>query len=110
MSIAKMKKVTIIGTKDKEEEILKEIMKHGFLQIEDMSPLIDEEEYKGIFIKEEQSEEIAKINQRLLEIEKAIDHISKEEYQTLINNVRLLKEKLTNGAILLQVIKQIENT
>ena len=46
----------------------------------------------------------------LLEIEKAIDHISKEEYQTLINNVRLLKEKLTNGAILLQVIKQIENT
>ena len=49
MSIAKMKKVTIIGTKDKEAEILREIMKKGFLQIEDMSPLVDEEEYKGIF-------------------------------------------------------------
>ena len=33
MSIAKMNKVTIIGTKDKEEEILKKIMKYGFVQI-----------------------------------------------------------------------------
>lgn len=77
MSIAKMKKVTIIGTKDKEEEILREIMKKGFLQIEDMSPLVDEEEYKGIFNKEEKNDEIAKINQRLIEIEKAISSVKK---------------------------------
>ena len=77
MSIAKMKKVTIIGTKDKEEEILREIMKKGFLQIEDMSPLVDEEEYKGIFTKEEKNDEIAKINQRLIEIEKAISSVKK---------------------------------
>ena len=63
MSIAKMNKVTIIGIKDEQEEILRKIMKSGFLQIEDMSSLVDEEEYKGIFNKEEKSEEIAQINQ-----------------------------------------------
>ena len=77
MSIAKMNKVTIIGTKDKEEAILKQIMKNGFLQIEDMSALADEEEYKDIFTKDEKSEDIAIINQRLIETEKAIFNIKK---------------------------------
>ena len=79
MSIAKMNKVTIIGIKDEQEEILKKIMKSGFLQIEDMSSLVDEEEYKGIFNKEEKSEEIAQINQKMIEIEKAILSIKKHK-------------------------------
>ena len=79
MSIAKMNKVTIIGIKDEQEEILKKIMKSGFLQIEDMSSLVDEEEYKGIFNKEEKSEEIAQINQKMIEIEKAISNIKKHK-------------------------------
>lgn len=77
MSIAKMNKVTIIGTKDKEEAILKKIMKKGFLQIEDMSSLVDEEEYKDIFTKDEKSEDVANINQKLIETEKAISNIKK---------------------------------
>lgn len=77
MSIAKMNKVTIIGTKDKEEEILKKIMKQGFFQIEDMSHLVEDEEFKEIFHKEEKNEEIAKINQKLAKIDKAISNIRK---------------------------------
>lgn len=77
MSIAKMNKVTIIGTKDKEEEILKKIMKQGFFQIEDMSHLVEDEEFKEIFHKEEKNEEIAKINQKLVKIDKAISNIRK---------------------------------
>lgn len=77
MSIAKMNKVTIIGTKDKEEEILKKLMKQGFFQIEDMSHLAENEEFKDIFNKEEKNEEIAIINQKLIKIEKAISNIRK---------------------------------
>ena len=60
MSIAKMKKVTIIGTKDKQEQILKKIMKKGFLQIEDMSPILEDEEYKDYFQKYENMSKIKK--------------------------------------------------
>lgn len=77
MSIAKMNKVTIIGNKNNEEEILKKIMRLGFVQIEDMSHLVDDEEFKDIFHKEEKNEEIAKINQKLVNIEKAISNIRK---------------------------------
>ena len=77
MSIAKMNKVTIIGIKDKEEEILKKLMKQGFFQIEDMSHLVEDEEFKDIFHKEEKNEEIVKINQKLVKIEKAISNIRK---------------------------------
>ncbi len=77
MSIAKMNKVTVIGTIDAEEEILKTIRKLGFLQIEDMSHIVDDEEYKEIFHKEDQNDQIAIINQKLLAIEKAISNIKK---------------------------------
>ena len=77
MSIAKMNKVTIIGTKDKEEEILKKLMKQGFFQIEDMSHLVEDEEFKEILNKEEKNDEISKINQKLVKIEKAISNIRK---------------------------------
>lgn len=77
MSIAKMNKVTIIGTKDKEEEILKKIRKQGFFQVEDMSHLAEDEEFKDIFYKQEKNEEIARINQKLVRIEKAILNIRK---------------------------------
>ena len=75
MSIAKMNKVTIIGTKDKEEEILKKIMKYGFVQIEDSTHLTEDEEFKEIFKKQENGEEISKINQKLTKIENAIKTI-----------------------------------
>ncbi len=77
MSIAKMNKVTVIGTKENEEEILKKIRKLGFFQVEDMSHIIEDEEYKEIFQKQEKNDEIAKINQKLVAIEKAITNIRK---------------------------------
>lgn len=77
MSIAKMNKVTVIGTKENEEEILKKIRKLGFFQVEDMSHLVEDEEYKEIFQKQEKNDEIAKINQKLVAIEKAIKNIHK---------------------------------
>ena len=49
MSIAKMNKVTIIGTKDKQEKIIKDIMKKGFIQVDNNSNLAYDEEYKDIF-------------------------------------------------------------
>ena len=94
MSIAKMKRVTIIGTKDKEEKILKQVMKKGFLQIENMSQLADDEEFKEIFTKEEKSNEISELNQKLIKIEKAISNIKKyyKIKKSMFENKQIYKE------------------
>ena len=44
----------------------------------------------------------------LLELGNAIKNISKEEYQDFVNNIKQLKEKLINGAILSRIIVQTE--
>ena len=77
MSIVKMNKVTIIGTKDKEEEILKEIMKKGFVQIENSSYLADDSELGNVFNKVDKNEEIVSITKKINQVEKAIDNINK---------------------------------
>ena len=77
MSIVKMNKVTIIGTKDKEEEILKEIMKKGFVQVEDSSYLADDDELGSVFNKVDKNEEIVSITKKKNEVEKAIDNINR---------------------------------
>ena len=77
MSIAKMNKVTVIGTKDNEEEILKKLRKLGFFQVEDMSHIVEDEEFKEVFQKQEENNEIANLNQKLVTIEKAISNIRK---------------------------------
>lgn len=77
MSIAKMKKVTIIGTKENEEKTLKKLRKLGFFQVEDMSHIVEDEEFRDIFHKEEKNDEIARINQKMVTIEKAISNIKK---------------------------------
>lgn len=77
MSIAKMNKVTIIGTKDKEEEILKKLRKFGFFQVEDMSHLAQDEDFKEVFTKQDKNEEIVSINQKLMNTEKAISNTKK---------------------------------
>lgn len=77
MSIAKMNRVTIIGTKDDQEEILKKLRKLGFFQVEDMSHIVEEEEFKDIFHREEKNDEVGKLNQKLIVIEKAIANIRK---------------------------------
>lgn len=77
MSIAKMNKVTVIGTKDKEEEILKKLRKLGFFQVEDTSHIVEEEEFKEIFEKQDKNSEVATLNQKLVAIEKAIANIRK---------------------------------
>ena len=58
------------------------------------------------FVKEK---EIGITVDSLLEIETVINNITTEKYQDFIINVKLLKKKLTNGVLLSQVIKQIEN-
>lgn len=77
MSIVKMNKVTIIGTKDKQEEILRDIMRKGFVQIEDSSYLAEDEEYKNIFNKVDKNEEIVALNKRKEQVEKAIECIKR---------------------------------
>lgn len=77
MSIAKMNKVTIIGTKDKEEEILKKLRKFGFFQVEDMSHLAQDDDFKEVFTKQDKNEEIVSINQKLINTEKAIFNAKK---------------------------------
>lgn len=77
MSIAKMNKVTIIGTKDKQEEILKRLQKFGFFQVEDMSYLAQDEEFKDIFYKQDKNNEISSITQKLINTEKAITNVKK---------------------------------
>ena len=100
MSIAKMKKVTIIGTKDKQEQILKKIMKKGFLQIEDMSPILEDEEYKDYFQKDENNDEIGKISQKLLTIEKAISNVKKynDVKKSMFSDKNIYKELSENIA------------
>lgn len=77
MSITKMNKVTVIGTKEAEEETLKTLRKLGFFQVEDMSHIVEDEEFKEIFHKEDKNNEIAILNQKLVAIEKAISNIKK---------------------------------
>ena len=77
MSIAKMNKVTIIGTKDKEEEILKKLRKLGFFQVEDMSHLAQDEDFEDVFSKQDRNDEIVSINQKLVNTEKAISNTKK---------------------------------
>lgn len=77
MSIAKMNKVTIIGTKDKQEEILKRLQKFGFFQVEDMSYLAQDEEFEDIFYKQDKNNEISSITQKLINTEKAITNVKK---------------------------------
>lgn len=77
MSIVRMNKVTIIGTKDKEEEILKEIMKKGFVQVEDSSYLAEDEKLGNIFNKVDKNEEIVSITKKINQVEKAIENITR---------------------------------
>lgn len=77
MSIAKMNKVTIIGTKEKQEDILTKIRKLGFFQVEDTSHLAYDEEFKDIFHKQDRNDEISILNQKLVNIEKANSNIKK---------------------------------
>ena len=77
MSIIKMNKVTIIGTKNKEEEILKEIMKKGFVQIDDSSYIAQDEELGKSFSKIDNNEELVLINKKKMQVEKAIENINK---------------------------------
>ncbi|MBR3696871.1 MAG: V-type ATP synthase subunit I [Clostridia bacterium] len=83
MSIAKMNKVTIIGTKDKQEKIIKDIMKKGFIQVDNNSNLAYDEEYKDIFNKVDNNQEIALLNNKKVQVEKAIN---------IINRVNKLKK------------------
>ena len=77
MSIVKMNKVTIIGTKDKEEDILKEIIKKGFVQIDDSSHLADDGKLRDVFNKVDNNEEIVAITKKINQVQKAIDNINK---------------------------------
>ena len=77
MSIVKMNKVTIIGTKDKEEDILKEIIKKGFVQIDDSSHLAEDGKLSDVFNKVDNNEEIVAITKRINQVQKAIDNINK---------------------------------
>ncbi len=77
MSIVKMNKVIIIGTKDKEEDILKEIIKKGFVQIDDSSHLAEDGKLGDVFNKVDNNEEIVAITKRINQVQKAIDNINK---------------------------------
>ena len=121
MSIAKMNKVTIIGTKDKQEEILRQIMKKGFVQIDDSSHLAEDEEYKNIFNKVDKNEDIIAINKKREQVENAIENInrinklkkpmfySKPEYKQLIEEeAEKLYEKATKINKVAKEIKELE--
>lgn len=77
MAIAKMNKVTVIGVKEAQEDILKKLRNLAFFQVEDVSHIVEDEEYKDIFHKEDPNSEIGTINQKLVAIEKAISNIKK---------------------------------
>ena len=121
MSIAKMNKVTIIGTKDKQEEILRQIMKKGFVQIDDSSHLAEDEEYKNIFNKVDKNEDIIAINKKREHVENAIENVnrvnklkkpmfySKPEYKELTEEeTEILYEKATEINKVAKEIKELE--
>lgn len=128
MSIEKMNKVTIIGTKDNQEEILKKLRKFGFFQVEDMSHIVEDEEFKEVFKKQDENHEIADFNQKLWTIEKAIANIrkytktkksmfaSKEYYEELSEaiaessycDVKKVNELTESMEVNIQKVKELE--
>ena len=60
-----MNKVTIIGTKEKQEDILAKIRKLGFFQVEDTSHLAYDEEFKDIFHKQDRNDEISILSKKI---------------------------------------------
>lgn len=109
MAIAKMKRVTIIGTKDNEEKILKQVMKYGFLQVEDMSELAEDDEFKTIFEKSDNNKEVSELNQNLIKIEKAISNIKKhyKVKKSMFENKEIYKELSSDEAK--EGLREVEN-
>ena len=73
MSIIKMNKISIMGKKGTEEDILNKLIKKGFVQISDISYLVDEDDYKNVFNRVETKS----LTNMKLQVENAINTINK---------------------------------
>ena len=78
MSKVEMNKITIIGKKGTEEDILEELIKEGFVQVDDISYLADDEEFQNVFNRIDKES----INKMKIQVEKAINITNK------INNLK----------------------
>lgn len=76
MAIVSMEKISIIGLEADKSQILKLLMKKGFVQIDDSSYLSDQEEFKGLVNRDSQESEVMEIEQKLYQVGSAIETIS----------------------------------
>ena len=129
MSIKKMNKISIIGKLDKQDEILDLIISKGFVQLNDLSNLADEEEFKDTLVKSDSNNKRVETNKKLEQIELAINNIkkfkkvkkglfsqknfyqnlSKEEAQKLYKKVEILNDLAKNIDILNQQNQELTN-
>ncbi len=75
MAIVKMNKISIIGLAEEKDEILKELMDIGLVDIEDMQEKTNEEEWVSLVSKDGNTELVAKLKEKIEKITKAIEYL-----------------------------------
>lgn len=76
MAIVKMSKISIFGSMTQKSQILKLLMKRGFVQIDDSTFLTEEEDFKGVLSKDSDESNVISTEQKIYQVGQAISVIS----------------------------------
>ena len=77
MAIVDMNKISIVGLEAQKSQILKLLMKKGFVQIDDSSFLMEDEEFGNMLQKDGKESEVIFLEQKIFQISQAIEIINK---------------------------------
>lgn len=77
MAIVDMNKISIIGLQAQKSQILKLLMKKGFVQIDDSSFLLEDEEFGNVLQKDGKESEVIALEQEIFQVGQAIEIINK---------------------------------
>lgn len=75
MAIVNMSKISIVGHETEKRQILNLLMKRGFVQIDDSSFLVDDEEFGSMLEKDGFEREVIEIEQKISIISQCLDSI-----------------------------------
>ncbi len=78
MAIVPMNKISIVGLESQKSQILKLLMKRGFVQIDDSAYLTEEEEWRNFLMKDGEESKVMEIDQKAFQIEQAINAVRSE--------------------------------
>lgn len=77
MAIVNMNKISIVGLEAQKSQILKLLMKKGFVQIDDSSFLTQEEEFGAMLQKDGKEAEVIELEQKMFQVSQAIETVAK---------------------------------